>query len=82
MFAGVPCYNLKVLHHEIKVQMPEPRTLSGAWQEMRGIWFRQQADPVYFFDTSVPPIAYDSVGISRDDAVESSIVDLAPTGLL
>ena len=82
MFAGVPCYNLKLLYQEIVAQMPEPRTLSGAWQEMRDTWFRQQADSGYYFDTPVPPVAYDSTGISRDEAVESSIGDLAPKGLL
>ncbi|MCB0062768.1 MAG: fatty acid desaturase [Caldilineaceae bacterium] len=85
MFAGVPCYNLKPLYHEIADQMPEPRTLWGAWQEMRETWFRQQADPDYYFDTPVPPIATSTRARTNDDAVgnglESSIGDLAPKGL-
>ncbi len=82
MFAGVPCYNLKSLYQVIAVQMPEPRTLAVAWQEMRDSWVLQQADSDYWFDTPVPPMNYDRTGVSRDDAVESSIGDLAPKGLL
>ncbi len=41
MYAAVPCYNLKALHKEIAHDMPLPRTLIGAWQEMRMIWCRQ-----------------------------------------
>jgi len=81
MFAGVPCYNLKPLYHEIAVQMPEPRTLTGAWREMRDTWFRQQTDPGYFFDTPVPPVATVGKGRARDNALENSIGDLAPKGL-
>lgn len=81
MFAGVPCYNLKALYHEIADQMPEPRTLAGAWREMRDTWSRQQTDPAYCFDTPVPPIATASKGRTRDNALESSIGDLAPKGL-
>jgi fatty acid desaturase len=80
MFAGVPCYNLEKLYEEIADQMPEPRTLAGAWKEMRDTWARQQENPDYFFDTPVPSIA---VGkrVRTDDALESSIGDLAPRGL-
>ena len=45
MYAGVPCYNLKKLSREIADDMPKPRTLSGAWREMREIWRRQRRDP-------------------------------------
>ena len=81
MFAGVPCYNLKPLYHEIALQMPEPRTLVGAWQEMRETWFRQEKDPDYYFDTPVPSITAVSGGHLPDDVLESSIGDLAPKGL-
>ena len=64
MFAGVPCYNLKKLYYEVADQMPEPRTLVGAWQEMRETWFRQEEDPDYYFDTPVPPIAEVKKGTS------------------
>ena len=50
MFAGVPCYNLEKLYNEIADQMPEPRTLAGAWKEMRDTWARQQENPDYYFD--------------------------------
>ncbi|MFN8492915.1 MAG: fatty acid desaturase [Caldilineaceae bacterium] len=81
MFAGVPCYNLKPLYREIADQMPEPRTLAGAWREMRETWFRQQTDPAYYFDTSVPPIATTGKVRSSDEALLNSIGDLAPKGL-
>ena len=55
MFAGIPCYNLRKLAGEIADQMPEPRTLTEAWQEMRDTWHKQQTDPAYCFDTPVPP---------------------------
>jgi fatty acid desaturase len=81
MFAGVPCYNLKKLYNEIADQMPEPRTLAGAWKEMRDTWARQQENPDYYFDTPVPPIATVKKALVTDDALESSIGDLAPKGL-
>ena len=81
MFAGIPCYNLKALYHEIADQMPEPRTLLGAWREMRETWDKQQEDPDYYFDTPVPPVKQDIKKSRRADDLESSIGDLAPKGL-
>jgi fatty acid desaturase len=81
MFAGVPCYNLKKLYLEIADQMPEPRTLWGAWQEMRQTWFKQQEDPGYFFDTPVPAIREDNKASKGAEDIETSIGDLAPKGL-
>ena len=57
MFAGVPCYNLKKLHYLVAEDMPEPRTLLGAWREMRETWQRQKTEPDYFFDTPLPSTA-------------------------
>ena len=57
MFAAVPCYNLKKLHAAVAGDMPTPRTLSGAWREMRETWRRQQTDPEYAYDTPVPSAA-------------------------
>lgn len=54
MFAAVPCYNLKALHKEVADDMPTPRTLLGAWREMRVTWHRQKEQPDYAFDTPVP----------------------------
>ena len=55
MFANVPCYNLKALHMVVAHDMPAPRTLLSAWQEMRAVWHRQQTDPAYEgYDTPVP----------------------------
>ena len=80
MYAGVPCYRLKQLHQEIASDLPKPRTLVGAWREMRGIWRRQQSDPGYRFDTPLPA----SAGrIARTDPqpLDHSIGDLAPEAL-
>ena len=80
MYAGVPCYNLEDLHEEIKDDMPEPRTLVGAWREMLETWERQKIDPNYQFDTPLPPTAHVE---RRRPATQSedSIGDLAPKGL-
>ena len=80
MYAGVPCYNLKDLSREIADDMPKPRTLVGAWREMRETWRRQQSDPDYQFDTPLPPTAK-SVRTDTPDAAESSIGELAPENL-
>lgn len=80
MYAGVPCYNLKKLHMEVREDMPAPRTLTGAWREMLEIWQRQQAEPEYQFDTPLPSTARTSRR-RRQDKAENSIGDLAPKGL-
>lgn len=80
MYAGVPCYNLKELYAEIADDMPEPRTLMGAWREMREAWRRQQSEPSYQFDTPLPATAK-SVRDDTPDALEGSIGELAPEGL-
>ena len=81
MYAGVPCYNLKKLHLEIQQDMPEPRTLVGAWKEMLAIWEKQKSDPNYQFDTVLPATA--KISRRRESALdqENSIGDLAPKGL-
>ena len=80
MFAGVPCYNLKKLHHLLAEDMPELRTLLGAWREMRETWKQQKADPDYFFDTPLPSTAQ-HIPTEAPDTLESSIGELAPKGL-
>jgi len=80
MYAGVPCYNLKKLSKEIAQDMPEPRTLRGAWKEMRQTWHQQQTDPSYQFDTPLPATA-NTVRTDTSDDLESSIGELAPEGL-
>ena len=80
MYAGVPCYNLKALYREIADEMPEPRSLWGAWREMRDTWKRQQSDPDYAFDTPLPESA-GFIGEDSSDELDSSIGDLAPRGL-
>ena len=79
MYAAVPCYNLEKLHRVVAHDMPEPRTLIGAWKEMRETWKRQQNDPDYEHDTPVPPPAVKE----REDAdpLAASIGGLAPRAL-
>ena len=83
MYAGVPCYNLHELSKAIAADSPTPRTLSGAWKEMRLAWRRQKVDPGYQFDTPVPTaataVATDDV--RADDQLGASIGDLAPESL-
>ena len=79
MYAGVPCYNLKKLYRVIAADMPQPRTLIGAWREMRDIWRRQQQDPGYQFDTPVPQRR--GAAKAEDDELSTSIGELAPESL-
>ena len=81
MFAGVPCYNLEKLYKEIAHDMPEPRTLIGAWKEMRETWRRQKIDPDYQYDTPLPPTAKHVRDDNPEKPLEGSIGDLAPAGL-
>jgi fatty acid desaturase len=79
MYASVPCYNLKKLYHAVAGDMPEPRTLIGAWREMRETWRRQRTDPGYEFDTPVPtPSAEDD---TEADPLAASMGGLAPRAL-
>ncbi|MCY4072384.1 MAG: fatty acid desaturase [Chloroflexi bacterium] len=89
MYVGIPCYNLKKLNEEMAWDMPEPRTLIGAWKEMRETWRKQKVDPNYAFNTPLPPTATPeytgeetlpvSTGEEHEDAL--SLGDLAPEGL-
>ncbi len=79
MYAGVPCYNLKKLATEISEDMPVPRTLLGAWREMRKTWRIQQGDPHYQFDTPLPDTAQLTV-MHTEAPIAQSIGDLAPKG--
>lgn len=79
MYANVPCYRLKALYHSTAADMPAPRTLLGAWKEMRTIWKRQQTDPEYELDTPVPSPDNQSPG--KQDGLHSSMGDLAPAAI-
>lgn len=79
MYAGVPCYNLKALAKEIESDMPQPKSLIGAWREMRDTWQRQKSEPEYAFDTLIPTSVNTTV-MPVDDEMISSIGDLAPKG--
>lgn len=85
MFAGVPSYNLKKLHHAVCDDMPQPRTLRQAWLEMSETWERQQTDSNYYFQlrlqTSLPNSpSHLQRDAAADDLLES-MGDLAPKGL-
>ena len=79
MFAAVPCYNLPALHRAVARDMPAPRTLVGAWREMRETWRRQQLDPGYQFDTPLPSRANDTP--PAQDPLSASIGEIAPSAL-
>ena len=74
MFAGVPCYNLEKLHRATAADMPKPRTLWGAWREMRETWHRQKTDPDYAFDTRVPSPAVNNT--KQEANLEASVGDI------
>jgi fatty acid desaturase len=79
MYAGVPCYNLKALYQATAEDMPAPRTLLGAWQEMRMVWKRQQSEPEYAYDTLVPEAKDPSV--KTDAGLAKSVGHLGPKEL-
>ena len=86
MYAAVPCYRLKRLHRAVAGDMPAPRTLLGAWQEMRETWRRQQVDPGYAYDTPVPapapaPVPVEGDGCTGTDPLAASMGDLAPRAI-
>ncbi|MGA0190959.1 MAG: fatty acid desaturase [bacterium] len=54
MFAAVPCYNFQKLNQAVSDDMPKPRTMFGAWKEMRETYRKQLEHPTYEFDTPVP----------------------------
>lgn len=79
MFAAVPCYNLRNLYRAVADDLPKPRTLIGAWREMRQIWKRQKTEPGYQFETPLP--GRKTEGGKKQDSLESSLGDLAPKDL-
>lgn len=79
MFAAIPCYNLEALHRVVADDMPAPRSLLGAWREMRTTWRRQREEPGYEFDTPVPSSS--PAGFETPDSLAASIGDLAPAEL-
>lgn len=75
-YADVPCYNPRGLHRAIAEHLPAPRTLLGAWREMRESWRRQQTELDYTFDAPVPASRPDSA--ARACRLEASMGGLAP----
>lgn len=57
MFAGVPCYNLALLHRYIKAEMPAcPNGLVETWRQINWILERQKEDPSYQFVPEIPAV--------------------------
>jgi fatty acid desaturase len=79
VFAAVPCYNLRKLYRAVASDMPKPRTLFGAWREMRQTWKKQQKDPGYQYDTPLPKPKDEQT--KKQDSIEASLGDLAPKTL-
>ena len=79
MYGAVPCYNLAKLHRALASDMPAPRTLIGAWKEMRAIRNRQRTDPGYAYDTPVP--APKTAERGNDDPLAASMGGLTPSAL-
>ena len=80
MYAGVPCYNLQKLYHAVADDMPKPRSLLGAWREMRGTLKEQRKNPGYAYDTPVPPSG-EAEALEVGDPLDASLGDLAPKAL-
>ena len=76
MFAAVPCYNIRRLSKAVAADMPHPRTLMGAWREMRQAWKKQRVDPAYQYETPLPKRRQEGTG--NRDPLEGSIGDLSP----
>ena len=76
MYAAVPCYNLGRLASTIAADMPAPRSLVGAWKEIRETWLRQKNEPDYQFNTPLPSAGK---GLKQaGDPLASSLGNLAP----
>lgn len=55
MYAAVPCYNLRKLHHSIEYDLPHcPKGLIQTWVEIGAIQYRQRRDPEYRFLVELP----------------------------
>ena len=80
MYAGVPCYNLKKLHKLVADDMPQPRSLIGAWKEILVIRNKQNEDPQYQFNTPIPVRELTKTE-KYSDPLTLSIGDLAPKSL-
>ena len=70
------CNSLQIISDE----MPKPRTLYGAWKEMRQTWRKQQFEPWYEFDTPLPDKQRKN-STYTEDPLSFSIGDLAPKSL-
>ncbi len=74
MYAGVPCYNLASLSRVLATDLPKPRTLLGAWREMRETWRKQQLDSTYQYVTPLP--GHEATGSQSPDTLRDSLGEL------
>ena len=76
----------------IAADLPERKSLVGAWREMRAIWRQQLIDPDYQYDMPLPPTAnqLDESAPTRGtpagtrgpgEKLRASIGDLAPAAI-
>ena len=79
MFAAVPCYNLGKLYRALAADMPERRTLVGAWKEMLAVQRRQRTEPKYQFNTPLPAPKDDATEL---DPLGADIGDIRPKGFV
>ena len=75
MYAAVPCYNLPKLHRVIANDLPEQKTLLGAWREMRATFKRQKNEPDYQFDPPLPATANPAHTLTRPGSTLSDTTD-------
>jgi len=58
MYAAVPCYNLRRLHHLIADDLPEcPRGLIQTWRRIAWIQNQQEKDPEFQYEPELPATA-------------------------
>jgi len=64
MYAAVPCYNLRRLHHAIHGDLPEsPRGLFQTWRGIIAILARQRKEPAYQYAATLPRAAQTASGV-------------------
>jgi len=56
MYAAVPFYNLNKLHTSIADQLPVPKSVCGAWKDMKDAERQRKSDPDYYIKVDAPTI--------------------------
>lgn len=94
MYAGVPCYNLHLLHNEVRHDLPYVwKSITEMWFHIITCLYRQKFESDYVYVPEIPggvcPRDLNSVGASRADRVKenfeagsgSELPDIGPDGL-